>query len=145
MSTMRLSSRFAGVIRLATLAGLALAAGCKREPPEVPPPVAPVAPPAAVKAAAAASPASPCPEICRIARDLRCKNQAECEPRCQSMLSLPACKEELFAFLTCLRRQPAANWECDSEDIPAIRDPFCDRQQAALAACMESSPARSPR
>jgi hypothetical protein len=80
-----------------------------------------------------------CDDICRIAEPLRCKNAAECKPRCQSMAALPVCKAEVASLFDCLIRQPIKNWECDEDGIGAIRDPLCGREQSGLASCVETN------
>ncbi len=80
-----------------------------------------------------------CDDICQISKPLGCKNAAECNPHCQSMAALPVCGAEVDGLFGCLIRQPIKNWECDEDGIGAIRDPFCGKEQAALAACAETN------
>lgn len=148
---------FVSVTTLAFIAGL----GCKKEPRRLearaePSPAAmphPVAVPAVrPDAARAATPppsergghdvrqssARKCAEICRRSEPLRCRNARECKPRCESMASTPICRAEMSGLFDCLLTQPAKNWECDEEGIGAIRDPFCSKEQASLAICLET-------
>jgi hypothetical protein len=81
--------------------------------------------------------ASRCETICRISEPLRCKDSAECKPRCLSMLAAGVCEAEMVTLFDCLAAQPLKNWECDEDGIGAIRDPYCGKEQERLAICFE--------
>jgi hypothetical protein len=112
-------------------------------------PAAPVAKPDAILAPAPGpkekaetgggkSRAARCADICNISKPLSCRNARECVPRCESMASAPVCVVEIEGLFDCLRHQPTKNWECDEDGIGAIRDPFCGKEQARLAGCLEA-------
>lgn len=119
------------------------------------PDAAPVLRAPAVKAAEPTSPATPvvehrqenstndktrkCEEICRIPAPLHCSHQDECLHGCESMATGPICKAEVNRMYDCLLRQPVQNWECDENGVGAIRDPFCDKEQAAAVKCIEAN------
>jgi hypothetical protein len=52
--------------------------------------------------------------------------------------SLTPCSEPMQAFFQCLRKQPVANWQCAPEGVAAIRDGFCDKEQAETVHCMQA-------
>ena len=80
-----------------------------------------------------------CEEICRIPMPLHCSHQEECVSGCESMAMGPICKAEVNRMYDCLLRQPVQNWECDENGVGAIRDPFCDKEQAAAVKCIEAN------
>jgi hypothetical protein len=80
-----------------------------------------------------------CEEICRIPAPLHCSHQDGCVNGCESMATGIICKAEIRRMYDCLLRQPAENWECDENGVGAIRDPFCDREQAAAVKCLEAN------
>jgi hypothetical protein len=53
------------------------------------------------------------------------------------MASLEACSEHFSKLYACLALQPLSHWEC-SEDMPAIREGFCEKEQAAASGCLEA-------
>jgi hypothetical protein len=55
------------------------------------------------------------------------------------MAASPLCSPEIKGLFACLLRQPTTHWECDENGIGAIRDPYCNREQGRLAACLERS------
>ena len=95
--------------------------------------------PAANDSGSPANVASKCDDVCALSARLRCKNAAECKPRCHSMESMPVCQGEISAFFRCLVQQPLKNWECDPDGMGAIRDPYCADEQARVVACVEAS------
>ena len=80
-----------------------------------------------------------CEEICRIPGPLHCSHQDECLHGCESMATGAICKAEVNRMYDCLLRQPVQNWECDDNGVGAIRDPFCDKEQAAAVKCIEAN------
>jgi hypothetical protein len=86
---------------------------------------------------AASSIVSTCSEICRRSQELRCKNAHECEPNCRAMAALKPCRESVSALFGCLVRQPLTNWECAEDGVAAIREGFCEAEQARAVGCME--------
>jgi len=83
--------------------------------------------------------AAMCKSICRRSEPLRCKNGQECMLRCESMAGSPVCSVQVQDLFKCLLRQPTVNWECDEDGIGAIRDPYCDKEQSKLVACIQSN------
>lgn len=78
-----------------------------------------------------------CEEICELGRRAGCSNAKGCLENCRSMLTWPICRDEMAHFFDCLLRQPAKHWECDPDDIGAIRDPYCSEEQRGLVVCSE--------
>lgn len=79
-----------------------------------------------------------CREICDRSRVLQCSNLPKCMPNCLAMGSLTPCSEPMQAFFQCLRKQPVANWNCAPDGVAAIRDGFCDKEQAETVHCMQA-------
>lgn len=52
------------------------------------------------------------------------------------MLGAP-CQDRVQAFLDCAEKEPIAHWECVS-GLPAIRDGYCDAEQAHILECIQS-------
>jgi len=151
-------------LRTAMLAGLLW--GCARSQPERLQPEPAAAAPASVGAAPAPSdraadptaqrsaPAAPphsgassarpaldvddCNRICAAATQLGCTKSASCVPSCVAMeRSTPECTAQLSSFFRCLASQSADHWECLEDGTGAIREGFCEAEQAAFAACLE--------
>ena len=55
------------------------------------------------------------------------------------MANVPLCAAELQKFYGCLAAQPPEHWECVDDGTGAIRQGFCEREQAEFAACLEKS------
>jgi hypothetical protein len=57
------------------------------------------------------------------------------------MFALRACATPIENFVSCLAQQPLGHWECDEDGLAAIRDGYCEKEQAAIVACgKETSP-----
>jgi len=54
------------------------------------------------------------------------------------MAGSPICSREVSELFKCLVRQPTKNWECDEDGIGAIRDPYCEKEQAKLVGCIQA-------
>lgn len=79
-----------------------------------------------------------CARICAAATQLKCTKSASCVPSCVAMAaSAPACTAQLSSFFHCLGSQAADHWECLEDGTGAIREGFCEVEQAAFAACLE--------
>ena len=78
-----------------------------------------------------------CKQLCRVSDPLQCPKARDCLPSCTSMMATSVCGSEVRRFLTCLANQSVEHWECDEEGVAAIRDPFCEPEQAATATCLE--------
>jgi len=53
------------------------------------------------------------------------------------MGSVTACSQQISALFPCLLKEPSQHWECDESGLAAIRDGYCDKEQAVAVACME--------
>jgi hypothetical protein len=78
-----------------------------------------------------------CRKACEPVHQLGCKLASECERSCREMLSLPSCQPEISAFFSCLSGHGVERWECLEDGTGAIRDGYCEREQAGFAACLE--------
>jgi hypothetical protein len=78
-----------------------------------------------------------CGALCARSRELACAKQAECGKLCAEMVAMPACGSQLVAALACFGSRPASDWECDPDGIAAIKDGFCEGEQARFASCLE--------
>jgi hypothetical protein len=91
----------------------------------------PVGPPASVAVPEA------CTRICQHTVTLKCGGADECQKGCAEMFTVPACSNQMSAFLHCLEKEPVEHWECDADTAAAaIRDGYCKREQAAFFRCL---------
>jgi hypothetical protein len=90
------------------------------------------------EAPAAPSPSGegPCAAICANTKVLGCGSELTCLATCGEMRAGPVCGEDIERFLACAATKSKGQWEC-GEAMPALLDPNCDSEQAALAACLE--------
>jgi hypothetical protein len=95
--------------------------------------------PAPAGSAAPAEVSARCRDACASVQKLGCKHAAECEVSCREMSAVPRCQPEIGAFFGCLATQSADHWECLEDGTGAIRDGFCEREQARFAACLEKN------
>lgn len=58
------------------------------------------------------------------------------------MASNTPCPREIGLFYACLLRQPEQNWECADDGVAAIREGYCDAEQQAVIACMNTKVAQ---
>lgn len=155
------------MIRLALCSLLLLSACARSRAEEVPPPSAlpvaseqaklakpvaptaqqpaPAAPSSANSAQAKVEPPSPsvsaaCDKICARSRELKCSGQARCLPGCVEMAAIPGCVAPFASLYACLAAEPVAHWECAEDGVGAIRDGYCEKEQAAAAKCVEGQP-----
>jgi hypothetical protein len=92
-------------------------------------------PPDSPMAAMGAS--SACLTICQRSKDLNCKkSQEQCLAACKEMHEVPICKNEMKAVMDCMISEPPAHWECNEEDIAAIKEGVCDDEQGGFMACV---------
>lgn len=129
---------------------LPLAACARKVPKETSP--APAASSTARVAASAARPApvqparitipaavqDTCRSICQRSTELKCKNAGQCAANCVGMASLTPCSQPVSAMFSCLLREPLAHWSCAEDGVAAIREGYCDSEQAQAVACMEA-------
>jgi hypothetical protein len=87
-------------------------------------------------AAAPAADRGLCPALCARAAVLRCPGGAQCASRCQEMRALPGCGREMDAALRCFMALPTSGWECAADGLPSVKEGQCEREQAAVAACL---------
>lgn len=81
-------------------------------------------------------PSSLCEKVCERTRDLRCKDHHGCLANCTMMATMTPCDEQFAAFYGCLAQESLSHWECSPEGVPAIRDGYCEREQAAASSCL---------
>jgi hypothetical protein len=79
---------------------------------------------------------SRCGKFCSHTAPLHCGPRETCEGACGSMLGTP-CQDRVQAFLDCVEKEPVAHWECVN-GLPAIRDGYCDAEQARILECIQS-------
>jgi hypothetical protein len=48
------------------------------------------------------------------------------------------CADEFAALYACLENEPVAHWECAEDGIAAVRESYCEKQQATAVGCMEA-------
>lgn len=78
-----------------------------------------------------------CTSICENSRTLKCKNASECQSNCQGMGSLRPCLQQVAAFYRCLASEPADHWECAEDGVAAIKEGYCNAEQAGAVVCLE--------
>jgi hypothetical protein len=79
-----------------------------------------------------------CRRICGRSVELKCTHASECEPNCVATASATPCAAAFSTFYDCLVRQPLQNFQCDEDGVAAVREGFCDNEQAAAVRCMEA-------
>lgn len=82
-----------------------------------------------------------CRKFCAHTESLHCGPPEKCEQGCQQMLDANVCRVHLLKFFSCAEKEPVNHWQC-AEGTPAIKDGWCDAQQAAFAACIQTAGAR---
>jgi len=80
-----------------------------------------------------------CTGICERAAKLGCKRADACQENCVAMASTGLCDAELGAFYTCLKGQPSDHWECLEDGTAAIREGYCENEQATFARCLQQN------
>ncbi|HYO93627.1 MAG TPA: hypothetical protein VER33_03900 [Polyangiaceae bacterium] len=48
------------------------------------------------------------------------------------------CTDPIAATYACLVQQPVASWECAENGVAAIREGFCEGEQARTVACLQA-------
>jgi len=97
----------------------------------------PSAPAAVDRERAAAELKKTCAAICDHSFSLKCPQAKECAINCLGMATLTPCSAEFAELYSCLVKEPTAHWECGADGVAAIREGYCERQQAVTASCME--------
>lgn len=82
-------------------------------------------------------PSALCEQVCERTRGLHCKDRNGCLANCTMMAALEPCDQQFSAFYGCLAQEPLPHWECSPEGVPAIRDGYCEHEQAAASSCLE--------
>lgn len=78
-----------------------------------------------------------CDQICSRSRELACTRQERCVQGCLEMASIDACKDAFAKLYSCLAAEPVSHWECAEDGVAAIRDGYCEKEQADAARCVE--------
>ena len=78
-----------------------------------------------------------CRDICDRSKQLKCTHADECLTNCAGMATLTPCSAEFSKLFPCWLKEPIAHWECGEDGVGAIRDGYCDKEQAEVVACME--------
>jgi len=91
-------------------------------------------------------PASPlraaCDEICGRSRALACARKEDCLQGCFDMAGIEGCTAAFERLYSCLAAEPVAHWECAEDGVAAIRDGYCEKEQAGAARCVEAKTKR---
>lgn len=107
------------------------------EPANAAGPVLPAGVAAEVPAREPQSAGSLCRKLCDSSAQLRCKAADDCEHACRAMASGSSCQSELANFYRCLAAQPGSAWECVEDGSAAIREGFCETEQARFSSCLQ--------
>jgi hypothetical protein len=91
----------------------------------------------ASQAATSGDAARSCERICAASTKLGCRQAQGCQTACLQMASTGACGPGLRAFYDCLETQPSEHWECLEDGTAAIREGYCENEQAQFARCLE--------
>lgn len=83
--------------------------------------------------------AAECGKICDRSRELKCPHSDQCLAGCLSVASFLQCSDAFAALYTCLSLEPLNHWECADDGVAAIRDGFCEPEQAAASGCLEQN------
>lgn len=78
-----------------------------------------------------------CERICAASAKLGCGQAQGCQTACVQMASTGGCRSELRAFYRCLETEPSEHWECLEDGTAAIREGYCENEQAQFARCLE--------
>jgi len=58
------------------------------------------------------------------------------------MAKIPGCTTQFERLYACLAAEPLAHWECAEDGVGAIRDGYCEKEQAAAVGCVERQSSR---
>jgi len=79
-----------------------------------------------------------CEKLCAYSGQLKCgRKEQPCVKDCIGMASLEPCTPAFHDLYSCLLREPLTHWECGEDRMGAIRDGYCEKEQAAAAGCVE--------
>lgn len=93
--------------------------------------------PAAPLASAAPGIGATCEKVCAYSGQLNCGKTDHCVQDCVEMASITPCTAAFRSLYSCLLREPLSHWECSEDHMGAIRDGYCESEQAAAATCVE--------
>ena len=48
------------------------------------------------------------------------------------------CADEFAGLYRCLENEPVAHWECAEDGVAAVREGYCEKEQATAVGCMEA-------
>ena len=82
-----------------------------------------------------------CSAICDRSNHLKCKRASDCMKNCLAMTTTP-CAEPTISLYHCLITQSLEHWECGEDGVAAIREGYCDKEQAGVFACMQAKMTR---
>ena len=107
--------------------------------PAIPTPAAspPAASAASPKPVVAPGLEAACAKICSHTQALKCVHAEQCGQNCLAMASLTPCTQAFTGLFACFVKEPLAHWECGDDGIAAIREGYCDREQAITTKCLE--------
>jgi hypothetical protein len=80
-----------------------------------------------------------CQQVCAASEKLHCSRAKACEPNCVAMASAGTCESQIAAFYDCLKTQPSEHWECLEDGSAAIREGYCEQEQAGFAQCVQGT------
>jgi len=61
---------------------------------------------------------------------------------CAAMLADKLCPEHMQAFMTCALSKPERDWECTPDQVAAVKDGVCDREQRDFIMCAQREASR---
>ncbi|MEP7050521.1 MAG: hypothetical protein ABJB12_09225 [Pseudomonadota bacterium] len=79
-----------------------------------------------------------CAKICSHSQELKCTHAEQCAQNCLAMASLTPCSRAFQELFACLGKEPPAHWECDDDGVAAIREGYCEKEQASTTKCLEA-------
>lgn len=94
---------------------------------------------ATVEAASVAADAliQSCRQICEKTASLSCSAHARCPDACVQSFSVSYCRAEMTKFIECTKSAGVESFECSPDGFAALKDGFCDKEQAQIVRCLE--------
>jgi hypothetical protein len=120
------------------------AAALERVAPATAPPPAAAALPSSSASSGASSGRDPCADLCARSRELGCAKAGDCPTECREMLSGAACADQLSIALRCFVGQPISSFECGDTGMAAVKDGFCEAEQARYVDCIAKATGNAP-
>lgn len=78
-----------------------------------------------------------CQSICEKTAAMPCVTASTCIAGCVETYSMPVCRAEFGAMLTCAATTPADGFVCDAPGAPSLKDGECEAEQDRAAGCLE--------